>query len=78
MNGVGCADVEVFWHTDRGALFSGGCEDGFVPVSVSSSDPFATDLEARSALQPAAEPLMQTIRAHSFIADKVYMVDTTS
>ena len=78
MNGAGCAHVEVLSNTDRGALFSGGCEDGFVLVSFSSCDPFAADLEARGALQLVAEPLTRTIRAHSIIADNVHMVDPTS
>ena len=78
MSGVGCAHVEVLSNTDRGALFSGGCEDGFVLVSCSSCDTFAADLEARGALNPAAEPLMQTIRARSSIADNAQMADPTS
>ena len=78
MNGVGCAHVEVFSNTDRGALSSGGFEDGFVLVSFISCDQFAADLEARGALQLAPEPLTQTIRAHSIIADNVQNVDTIS
>ena len=77
MNGVACSHVEVLSNTDRGALFSGGCEDGFVLVSFSSCDPFAADLEARGALQPAAEPLMKTIGAHSIIANNAQIADPT-
>ena len=40
-------------------------------VSFRSCAQFATDLEARGALKPAAEPLVQTIRAHSIIADNI-------
>ena len=73
MNGAGCVHVEVLSNTD-----SGGCEDGFVLLSFSSCDPFAADLEARSALQLAAEPRMPTIRAQSIIVDNVQMADPTS
>ena len=78
MNGAGCAHVEVLSNTDRGALFSGDWEDGFALVSFNSCDPFATDLEARGALQPAAEPLMQTIGATSIIATNAHIADPTS
>ena len=78
MNGAGCAHVEVLSNTDRGALCSGGCEDVFALVSFSSCDRFAADLEARGDLHSAAEPLMQTIRAHSRIADNAHMADPTS
>ena len=38
MNGAGCSQVEVLSNTVRGALFSGGCEDGIILVAFSWCD----------------------------------------